>query len=74
MSDIFNLNHTEATLCFPIRGNKVLLAEKQTKLGAGLLNGFGGKVEPVILTFTQLIFEKSGKRSALVLRLSNLLA
>lgn len=42
MSEIY----TEATLCFPIKGDEVLLAEKQKKIGAGLLNGFGGKVEP----------------------------
>jgi 8-oxo-dGTP pyrophosphatase MutT (NUDIX family) len=37
--------YTQATLCLPIRGDEVLLAEKQKKIGAGLLNGFGGKVE-----------------------------
>jgi 8-oxo-dGTP diphosphatase len=37
--------YTEATLCFPIRGSEVLLAEKQKKIGAGFLNGFGGKFE-----------------------------
>lgn len=37
---------TVATLCFPVRGNEVLLAEKQKKIGAGLLNGFGGKADP----------------------------
>lgn len=42
MSEIY----TEATLCFPIKGDEVLLAEKQKKIGAGLLNGFGGKIEP----------------------------
>ena len=36
---------TEATLCFPIRDDEVLLAQKQKKIGAGLLNGFGGKAE-----------------------------
>lgn len=41
MSEIF----TEATLCFPIRGDEVLLARKQKKIGAGLLNGFGGRAE-----------------------------
>lgn len=40
-------NYTQATLCFPINGNKVLLAEKQRKIGAGYLNGFGGRVEGV---------------------------
>ena len=38
--------YTEATVCFPMRGNQVLVAEKQKKLGAGHLNGFGGKAEP----------------------------
>lgn len=37
--------YTQATLCFPIRGDEVLLAEKQRKIGAGFLNGFGGRVE-----------------------------
>lgn len=41
MSEIF----TEATLCFLIRGDEVLLARKQKKIGAGLLNGFGGRAE-----------------------------
>jgi 8-oxo-dGTP diphosphatase len=39
--------YTKATLCFPIREGEVLLAEKQRKLGAGFLNGFGGRVEEV---------------------------
>ena len=41
MMEIF----TEATLCFPVHGDEVLLARKQKKIGAGFLNGFGGKVE-----------------------------
>jgi len=45
MSKTRLIDYTEATLCFPIRGDEVLLAEKQKKLGAGLLNGFGGKAE-----------------------------
>ena len=36
---------TEATLCFVVKDNKVLLARKQRKIGAGFLNGFGGKME-----------------------------
>lgn len=40
------LSYTEATLCFPMRGDEVLIAEKQRKLGSGRLNGFGGKMEP----------------------------
>ncbi len=46
MIEISGEKYTEATLCFPIRDDQVLLAEKQKKLGAGFLNGFGGKVEP----------------------------
>lgn len=38
--------YTEATLCFPMRGDEVLVAEKQAKIGSGRLNGFGGKIEP----------------------------
>lgn len=37
---------TDATLCFPVRDGQVLVAVKQKKIGAGLLNGFGGKAEP----------------------------
>jgi 8-oxo-dGTP pyrophosphatase MutT (NUDIX family) len=46
MRDHSSEHYTEATLCFPVRGDKVLLAEKQKKIGAGYLNGFGGKAEP----------------------------
>lgn len=35
-----------ATLCLLIRGNRVFLARKKKKIGAGKLNGYGGKVEP----------------------------
>ena len=45
MSEVLDTNYTQATLCFPIKGDEVLLAEKQKKLGAGYLNGFGGKAE-----------------------------
>lgn len=38
-------DYTIATVCFPVRDDEVLLAEKQKKIGAGLLNGFGGKIE-----------------------------
>lgn len=38
--------YTEATLCFPICGDEVLVAEKQSKIGKLKLNGFGGKMEP----------------------------
>jgi 8-oxo-dGTP pyrophosphatase MutT (NUDIX family) len=46
MAEVSRTNYTEAALCFPIRGDEVLLAEKQKKIGAGFLNGFGGRVEP----------------------------
>lgn len=45
MSEVDFKGYTQATLCFPVRGDEVLLAEKQKKIGAGFLNGFGGKVE-----------------------------
>lgn len=37
---------TEATLSYLIKDNQVLLLEKQRKIGAGLLNGVGGKMDP----------------------------
>jgi ADP-ribose pyrophosphatase YjhB (NUDIX family) len=36
----------EATLCFCIKDDSVLLAEKKTSFGAGKLNGQGGKIKP----------------------------
>lgn len=35
----------EATLCFPIRADEVLLIEKKRGLGAGRIHGPGGKLE-----------------------------
>jgi 8-oxo-dGTP diphosphatase len=62
MTEVF----TEATLCFPIRGDEVLLAQKQKKLGAGFLNGFGGKLEPgdndIYATNTREVEEEVGMR------------
>lgn len=46
MTEFSNDNYTEFTLCFPVRDGRVLLAEKQKKIGAGFLNGFGGKADP----------------------------
>ena len=46
MVDVPDAHYTEASLCFPVSGDMVLLAQKQKKLGAGFLNGFGGKIEP----------------------------
>ncbi len=36
----------KATVVFPIKGYKITLGIKQRKIGAGLWNGWGGKVEP----------------------------
>jgi ADP-ribose pyrophosphatase YjhB (NUDIX family) len=33
-----------ATLCFPLASGRILLARKAHKVGAGKLNGFGGKL------------------------------
>lgn len=35
-----------ATLCYPVEGDEVLLIEKRRGIGAGLINGPGGKIEP----------------------------
>jgi mutator protein MutT len=37
---------TEATLMYLKDGHKICLAEKQKKIGAGKLNGIGGKLDP----------------------------
>lgn len=34
------------TLCFAVKGDKILLAMKKRGFGVGRWNGFGGKVEP----------------------------
>jgi len=34
-----------ATICFCVTDNEVLLAPKKRKVGIGLLNGYGGKIE-----------------------------
>ena len=39
MTGVHHGGYTEATLCFPIRGDEVLVAQKQAKLGSGRLNG-----------------------------------
>lgn len=36
----------EATLCYILDGDRVLLIEKRRGLGSGLYNGPGGKIEP----------------------------
>jgi 8-oxo-dGTP diphosphatase len=35
----------QATLCYPLKEDEVLMARKTRKIGAGCLNGFGGGVE-----------------------------
>jgi 8-oxo-dGTP diphosphatase len=35
----------QATICFPMRGAKILLGMKKRGFGAGKWNGFGGKVQ-----------------------------
>lgn len=55
----------KATLTFPIRDNKIVLAIKQKKVGAGKWNGFGGKPEPddtgIRHTAARELFEESGR-------------
>jgi 8-oxo-dGTP diphosphatase len=53
MGQINTSKFTQATLCFLVKGDEVLLAEKQKKIGAGFLNGFGGKYEPEDKTIEQ---------------------
>lgn len=36
----------EATLCYPVDGDRVLLIEKRRGVGDGMVNGPGGKLEP----------------------------
>ncbi|MDR0957032.1 MAG: 8-oxo-dGTP diphosphatase [Candidatus Nomurabacteria bacterium] len=36
----------EATLLYLVKGDEILLAEKGRKIGAGKVNGVGGKMEP----------------------------
>lgn len=55
------------TLAFPIRDGRVTLAPKKWKVGAGLLNGYGGKMEPqdggeVDRTNVREFCEESGAR------------
>lgn len=39
------MNESTATICFLVNKDKVALALKKTKLGQGLLNGYGGHIE-----------------------------
>ena len=38
--------HERANLCFVVRGEEVLLIHKKRGLGAGKINGPGGRIEP----------------------------
>ncbi len=54
-----------ATLVFPIKGDKVLLARKTRKIGMGLWNGWGGMVEEgetIRQTASREFVEESGIR------------
>ncbi|MCB9435319.1 MAG: 8-oxo-dGTP diphosphatase [Ardenticatenaceae bacterium] len=53
----------EATLCFLLAGERVLLGMKKRGLGVGKWNGFGGKVEPgedVAQTAVRELYEEAG--------------
>ncbi len=57
--------HIEATLLFPITPTKVGLGLKKQKVGAGLLNGWGGVVEAGESPLTCIgreVFEEGGVR------------
>jgi len=51
-----------ATICFPIQGDTIFLANKKRSFGAGHLNGWGGKVdgdESIAATASRELFEES---------------
>ena len=53
----------EATLCFLLVGERILLGMKKRGLGVGKWNGFGGKVEPgedVVQTAVRELHEEAG--------------
>lgn len=57
----------EATVVFPMREGKVLLARKTRKIGAGCWNGYGGvpnKGESLPECAVRELFEESGLRGA----------
>ncbi len=35
-----------STICFPVKNNRIYLANKRRGFGAGFLNGYGGKKKP----------------------------
>jgi 8-oxo-dGTP diphosphatase len=55
----------KATLVFPIKNNRILLARKMKKVGAGKWNGFGGKPEQQDVTIRDTacreLFEETGE-------------
>jgi 8-oxo-dGTP diphosphatase len=55
-----------ATVCFPLRGEEVLLARKTRKIGAGCWNGYGGgpeSGESLLQAAVRELFEESGLRA-----------
>lgn len=53
----------QATVCYPIRGDEVLLARKMKKIGAGCWNGYGGgpeNGESLPDTAVRELYEESG--------------
>lgn len=57
----------KATLTFPIKENEILLGIKTRKVGAGLRNGYGGKIEegqtPTQAAVDELFDETGGKNN-----------
>lgn len=56
-------NKITATLVYPVRDGKVLLAKKTRKIGVGLWNGWGGEVEEgetISGCATRELYEESG--------------
>ncbi|TSC70058.1 MAG: hypothetical protein CEO12_555 [Parcubacteria group bacterium Gr01-1014_46] len=45
MNNVYAEVRNRATLIFPVKGRKVVLGKKRSKVCAGYLNGYGGKVE-----------------------------
>ncbi|KKW37034.1 MAG: NUDIX hydrolase [Candidatus Giovannonibacteria bacterium GW2011_GWA2_53_7] len=55
-----------ATVCFPLRGDEVLLARKTRKIGAGCWNGYGGGPEAgesLLCAAVRELFEESSLRA-----------
>lgn len=59
----YTLSMRIATICFPVKDGLISLAPKKKKIGAGFLNGYGGKVEggeSVLATACREFEEESG--------------